>query len=474
MQRRINILQSLDWTTVILYLILVLLGWINIYAAVYNEEHHSIFDISQRYGKQLIWIVFAFILAWIVLMIDFNFYSYFAYFIYGATILTLILVLLIGTKVHGARSWFSFAGFALQPSEFAKFATALAIAKYTSNYNFNLMRFKTFSTIIIILFLPAVLIVIQPDTGSGLVYASFILVLFREGLPKWILGVGLLLPILFILSLVFEPYKVILMMIFMAFGFYGINYPNIKNIFFGAIILLVTLGFCLTLWAFNILPFSFGRIILLATVLSSLIFLVIAIIKKIKGVLVSLVFLAGILLFTQTIDYFFHSILKPHQQQRINIMLGIDSDPLGIGYNLNQSKIAIGSGGFAGKGFLQGTQTKFNFVPEQTTDFIFCTVGEEWGFIGSFLVIFLFTFLLLRLIFLAERQRSLFARIYAYGVLSVLFFHFFINIGMTIGVIPVIGIPLPFFSYGGSSLWAFTILLFIFLNFDARRLEVLR
>ena len=428
-----SFLDNVDWLLVILFLIAVIAGWLNIYAAVFNEENKSILDTTQRYGKQLIWIVTAIILASVVLFIDERFFSTFSYPIYGIIIILLIVVIFIGNETKGATSWFAVGGFKIQPSEFSKFATSLALAKYLSNINVQFSKLKTKLMAIGIIILPALMILLQNDTGSALVYASFILVLYREGLSASFLFIGLVTATLFISTL------------FLQSKSYELLYDINVN---GNMLQIIVIGLILGL------VYYFNR-------------------KKKKILLPVLgIFIACIGLI-KSVDYVFDNVLESHQSKRINVLLGIESDPQGAGYNVNQSLIAIGSGGFSGKGYLQGTQTKYDFVPEQSTDFIFCTIGEEWGFLGSFFVILVFITLLLRILYLCARQRSNFARIYGYGVVSILFFHFAINIGMTIGLAPVIGIPLPFFSYGGSSLWSFTILLFIFIKMDADRLDVL-
>ena len=416
-----GILSNIDWITVLLYFLLVLMGWVNIYAAVYNEEHQSIFDISQRYGKQLIWIAAAVFMIFIILIIDAKFFSTFAYAIFGISLVFLIAVLLFGKEIAGSKSWFQIGSFGIQPAEFAKVATALALSKYLSTYNISLNRFRPLATSLGIIFLPFALILLQNDTGSALVFMAFIIVLYREGLSGTILLFGLILIILFLVTLLLESqYYFIIAALFLI----------------GAVMF-----FFMQRTASNII-----RVALLFIVLSG---------------------------FVASVNYSFEHFLSDHQKTRINVLIGKEADLKGAGYNVHQSKIAIGSGGFSGKGFLQGTQTKYNFVPEQDTDFIFCTVGEEWGFIGSTVVIGLFLLLFYRLIRMAERQKSDFARIYGYCVISILFIHFLVNIGMTIGLVPVIGIPLPFFSYGGSSLWSFSILLFIFIRQDAYRWQIL-
>jgi rod shape determining protein RodA len=402
-----------------MYFLLVLIGWVNIYAAVYNQEHQNIFDFSQNFGKQLIWIGTSVLLALVILIIDAKFFSTFSYVIYLLVIAMLIGVLLFGKEIAGSKSWFQIGSFSLQPSEFAKFATALALAKYLSKIDLNINRFSTKLNSVIIIFIPAVLILLQHDTGSAMVFFALILVLYREGLSGTILLLGLFVALLFILALVINK--------FILIGLLAANAILIYYLY--------------------------------------------------KGLRKKVVWIVGIFLLTAgyvySVDYAFENMLESHQKKRINVLLGKETDIRGAGYNIHQSKIAIGSGGFAGKGFLKGTQTKFDFVPEQSTDFIFCTVGEEWGFIGSFVTIILFLALLSRIVIIAERQRSRFSRIYGYGVASIIFFHFAINIGMTIGLFPVIGIPLPFISYGGSSLLGFTILLFIFIKQDSVRLELL-
>ncbi|MFA5782348.1 MAG: rod shape-determining protein RodA [Bacteroidales bacterium] len=419
MREQKNIFHNIDWIAVGLFLALVIFGWINIYAAVYNDEHKSIIDFSQSYGKQMIWIACAIVLSLIILIIDIKFFPAFSYFIYVVVLILLIAVLLLGNTTSGSKSWFEIGSFKLQPSEFAKFATNLVLAKYLSTINIKIQDIRTKLVTFLILGLPAALILLQNDTGSAMVYVAFIFVLYREGLSGNVLIIGLLLIVLFFLSLLIDKFIII-----------GV------------------------LTAVSLLLFAYIR-------------------KRRKEIIIlaSLFLLVAGIVFS--VDYIYENVLEPHQRERIDVLIGKNIDLKGAGYNVNQSKIAIGSGGFFGKGFLQGTQTKFDFVPEQSTDFIFCTIGEEWGFAGSTIVIILYIWLFLRIIKMAERQRSAFSRIYGYGVAAILFFHFVINIAMTIGLAPVIGIPLPFISYGGSSLWAFTFLLFVFIKQDANRLQLL-
>jgi len=474
MRRTIRIIDSIDYITVGLYFLLVILGWLNIYSAVYNDEHANILDVSQRYGKQLIWIAASVVIIILILLIDSSFFPVFSYAIYGFSILLLFAVLLFGQEVNGARSWFQIGELKIQPAEFTKFATNLAVAQFISSYNFKLLTLKNLAIVGVILLFPAALILLQNDTGSALVYFSFILVLYREGLPTSALVIILFAVIVFIITLmsnVLVASVLILTISMLSFLFYRRKI----NEFLKATLLII--GLVLVFWGVAYLlkmNLKIEYYLFLSILISAIVFFIFAFKNKLNYIYVlGMVVLFGIM-YSYSVNYIFTEVLETHQRDRINNLLGIEFDPLGAGYNVNQSKIAIGSGGFIGKGFLQGTQTKFDFVPEQSTDFIFCTVGEEWGFIGSSFVLIIFALFLIRLIYIAERQRTKYSRIYAYGVISILLFHIVINVGMTIGLAPVIGIPLPFFSYGGSSLWAFTILLFILVKLDANRLELLR
>ena len=467
MNRQSELLKNIDWLSIFLYTLLVFMGWLNIYAAVYDESHSNILDIDLKYGKQLLWIGAAFVLGIFILLTDSKFFTAFSFVIYGLTVGLLAAVLVFGVESHGARSWFEIGGIRIQPAEFGKFATCLAIANVMSRHGFKIMRFSSLALIGLLLAIPAGLIVLQNDTGSALVYSSFILVMYREGLHGSLLLLCFIAIAIFIFTLIYPPIVVLSLIIagtLIAFLYYRQN----KQEFYRIIIFLVSC-FLFLLFLKWLFEFNIGNErLLLYAYLSIGIYFIYK--RKMKHIL--LVLLASWVCIGATVgvDYAFEK-LQPHQKDRINNLLGIETDLTGAGYNVNQSKIAIGSG-LLGKGFLQGTQTKFNFVPEQSTDFIFCTVGEEWGFVGSAILIGLLMAFILRIIYLAERQRSDFSRIYGYGVASILFFHVAINIGMTIGMAPVIGIPLPFFSYGGSSLWAFTILIFIFLRLDANRLQV--
>jgi rod shape determining protein RodA len=471
---RNNIWLNLDWYTVILYLALVLIGWINIYSAVYNEEHQSILDMGQRYGKQMIWIIAGIVLAVVVLSVDSKFYVVFAYHFYIIMLLLLVSVLFLGKEVNGARSWFEFGNVALQPEELGKFATNLAIAKYISQFDFKMQHARSYIVLGLLIMIPALIIIMQNDTGSALVFVVFILVFYREGLSGIVLFWGFAAAVLFILALLWDQFRLLLFLVIVSIAAYGFIRQSLKDALKGLAVFTLFFG---SIWLIDRL-FSLGgsplQLILIATTLAVVFFLFYGIKNHIKQIFIIFLFFIFSIGITMSVNYFYKDVLVEHQRARIDELLGIRTDLLGAGYNVNQSKIAVGSGGLTGKGFLKGTQTKFNFVPEQSTDFIFCTVGEEWGFVGSTVVVGLFLVLLIRLITLAERQRSKFSRVYGYGVASIIFFHVAINISMTIGLAPVIGIPLPFFSYGGSSLWAFTILLFIFLRLDASRVENLR
>ena len=414
-----TIIGKIDIWLFIIYIALATIGLLSIYAAAFNEAHPHIYDFSQNYGKQLVFIGVSLVVGFIILLIDAKFFNAFAYVFYGLSIICLLLVLVIGSKISGSTSWIQLGPISFQPSEFAKFGTALALAHYLGKLDTDLTKFKTKVIAYGIVFVPVLLILAQGDAGSASVFIIFLLVLYREGMGGKILIIGLVAATLFIVSLcVSKWYIMISLAVIYAFFLMMINRTK-KNI------LLVT------------------------------------------GILIAAC------AFVFSVDFAFHHVLKPHQQTRINIILGKEHDTKGVGYNLNQSMIAIGSGGFSGKGYLKGTMTKYNFVPEQHTDFIFCTVGEESGFMGSFAVIALYLALVLRIIHLAERQRSPFSRIYGYGIACIFFFHFAINIGMTIGLVPVIGIPLPFLSYGGSSLLMFSMMLFVFLKQDANRMNIL-
>ncbi|WP_439881182.1 rod shape-determining protein RodA [Pontibacter sp. MBLB2868] len=412
-----RIIEHMDWVTILLYFLLVALGWMNIYAAVYSPDNIvNIFSMDINSGKQLLWIGLSLFLILVILIVDYKVYEHLAYPIYGGIILLLLVTLVIAKPIAGSRSWLDLGGgIRLQPAELAKFATALAVSKYLGSINLRQQKFKDQMVLAAITFLPPVIIILQNETGSALVFGAFILAFFREGMSPLILIIGGSAAAIFILTLLVPKLYLIL----------GIT---------------ALMGLAIAL-DYRLL-------------------------RRIKTMVAMLLLVVGMIF---SVDYFVNNILQPHQQNRIQALINPEADPLGYGWNVTQSKIAIGSGGFWGKGFLEGTQTKFDFVPEQSTDFIFCTIGEEHGWLGSTVLIGIFILLLTRIVAIAERQRSVFGRTYGYCVASIIFFHFLVNVGMTIGLAPVVGIPLPFFSYGGSSLWSFTILLYILIAIDANR-----
>ena len=419
-KRKTNIFAGIDWILVLFYVVLVFFGWLNIYAASVSENHHEILDFAALYGKQLQWIALSFLLIIVIISIDSKFYERLSGVFYIISILSLVGLFVLGSNINGATSWYNFGGFSIQPSEFAKAATVLALANFINQPNRDLSNFKPQMSAFLIILLPAILIGLQPDPGSSLIYLFLLAVLYREGLPAYYLVIAFMAIVLFIITL-YVGFTASLLIIF-----------GILTLFFAYII--------------NFKKFPFKR--------------------EWYKIIVVYLFMG---LFIFSVDYVFNNIFEQRHRDRFSILLGKTTDTKGIGYNTNQSMITIGSGGLTGKGFLEGDRTQGNFVPEQHTDYIFSTVGEEWGFIGSTAVIIVFVAFLLRIIQISERQKSTFSRVFGYSVAAIFFFHFMINIGMVIGLLPTIGIPLPFFSYGGSSLWGFTILLFIFIRLDADR-----
>lgn len=474
MPQRGKIWLKIDWLTVAIYLVFLVIGWINVYAAVYTENHHPLFDISTRYTRQLLFILLALFLAFSAVMIEVNFYTFFAYVIYGLGMLALAGVLVAGKEINNARSWYSFGWFNIQPSEFAKLAVCFGLAKFYSTFNLKTNTLKTTLIAGALIVLPMLLILMQPDTGSAIVFLAFLLPMYREGMPPFIMIIGILAGILFFLALVLDKLTIMLLLALLSAAGYYFWQKKWREIIVG---LYIPVAFWLItslidrIAHLGISSFLQWSVSLLAG-LVVIVFL--AFRYRLKKVFVILGILIASILFTFSVEFVFDYFLNTYQKQRIRIMLNLEQDPQGVGYNQNQSKIAIGSGGLFGKGFLKGTQNKGEFVPEQSTDFIFCTIGEEWGFLGSLVVLGLYALLIFRLFQMAEKQRSHFGRFFGYSVASVFLLHVIINIGMTIGLLPVIGIPLPFISYGGSSLWAFTLMLFIFLRLDASRLEMLR
>lgn len=468
-----------DWFTISMYLLFVIMGWFNIYAASFDLENAvGMFDFSGRSGMQLVWMGTSLVLAFSLLKIDSAFFDTYAFLFYVAGIALLLVTLAVAPDIKGSRSWLVIGPVRIQPAEFMKFILALTVAKIFNIYNFQLMRFKNLISVALVILVPTIIVIMQSETGTALVYLSLILVLYREGLPGGFLFMGLSAVIYFVLTMKFsetelgmlsvgEIMTVALIIIFTA-GMVR-NYLNRKDV--PLIILLIgivvaAVGFVLYKLNFN-LDIGLFAIIALALVSLYLVYLLLRF-RKLKYFYI-LMFAVGSFLFVESSEYVFTDVLQPHQRMRIKVALGMEKDLQGAGYHVDQSKIAIGSGGMFGKGYLNGTQTKLKYVPEQDTDFIFCTIGEEWGFLGSIIVLLLFIVFVFRLIYLSERQTTNFARVYGYGVVSIFLFHLMVNIGMVVGIMPVIGIPLPFFSYGGSSMWGFTLLLFIFLSLDKSR-----
>jgi len=471
-----SILRKIDWQIVIIYLFLVLVGWVNIYSAVYDESMSSILDVSQKYGKQFIWIIAAFFIAVSILIIDSEVYFSLAYIFYGIVIVLLVAVYLFAPEIKGARSWVDLGWVRFQPSEFAKLTTSLVIAKFLGKFGVKITRFSDAFRVFIIMIIPIALIVLQGDAGSALVFLSFFFVFYREGMPLGILLMGFGLILVFSLSIVWGSFTISILTICLGLCIFYVYGLQKKHKFSIWVHILVTLAFAIPIGLYLI--FKLNVPILFVFLIGFGVLFLPVVIYSYKKRSYSLLLLFGLVLgfvfVSQSVGYVFTNILEEHQQKRINVLFGLESDPRGSEFNVIQSKIAIGSGDLTGKGFLAGTQTKNDFVPEQSTDFIFCTIGEEWGFFGSVFIIGLFVWLILRIMYDANKQRTAFSRIYGYCVACILFFHFTINIGMTIGLMPVIGIPLPFFSYGGSSLWGFTILLFIFVKLDVNREELIQ
>lgn len=475
-----SMMKSVDWLTIAIYLALVVLGWISICGASYDYGEMDFFSMDSRAGKQLLWIGCSLGLGFIILMLEDKIYDWFAYLFYGAMMLLLFITPFVAEDTKGSFSWIKFGPVSLQPAEFAKFATALALAKFISQYHFTMAKLKYSLPVVGLVLLPMLLIVLQRETGSALVYLSFFLMLYREGMPGSILFTGICAVVYFVVGIRFgddwmpdgsTPMGefVVLALLTILSSILVYTYCQspkvVKNLLcYGVGSIALAFLFSVYVIPFNVLWFLYVECAVLVLYLFWTAFH-----ERMMNYFFIGIFVIGSVSFLYSADYVFDEVLEPHQRTRIEVLLGMKDDLSGAGYNVNQSKIAIGSGGLFGKGFLNGTQTKLKYVPEQDTDFIFCTVGEEQGFVGSALVLVLFMTLILRLISLAERQRSRFVRVYGYCVLGIFFFHLFINVGMVLGLTPVIGIPLPLFSYGGSSLWGFTILLFVFLRLDAGR-----
>lgn len=476
-----GILRSLDWWTIAIYVALLVFGWISVCGASYTYGETDIFSLSTRSGMQIIWIGTSIALGFVILMMDDRFFDTFAYIIYAALLLLLFITIFNPHEIKGSRSWLVLGPLRLQPAEFAKFATALAVAKLMSTYGFTMHNWKHFAAALAVVFTPMLFIVMQKETGSALVYLSFFLMFYREGMPGSILFTGVAMVIYFVAGIKYEDVmlwqtptsvgKFVVLLLVQAFTLSMVwvyqKEQRRQVLILGLYCLGLTIG--ALLFSEFVIRFDITWVQLLLTAIVVGYLIVQFLRTHFTTFLYIMAFALGSVVFFYSADYVLNDVMEPHQRVRINVLLGLDEDLAGAGYNVHQSEIAIGSGGLKGKGFLNGTQTKLKFVPEQDTDFIFCTVGEEEGFVGSAAVLLLFLALILRLIHLAERQPFKFSRIYGYCVLSIFLFHVFINVGMVLGLTPVIGIPLPFFSYGGSSLWGFTILLSIFLRLDAGR-----
>ncbi len=469
-----NEYKKIDWPLILCYVILCISGWISIFSAVYDQDHGHILDMSQRYGMQFIWIVTSFVIAFLVIfVVNPKLYSTLAWLIYGGSLFLLVAVIFFGIEVNGSNSWFEFGPIRFQPAEVSKIATTLALASIINSYNFRIRSLNGLIKVGLIIMVPVAVIILQKETGSALIYTAFIFMLYREGLSGWVLTLGILAIALFLITLSSSPFIALIVLFALMIIARGVLCGRaVLHLFILAaylplMILSPKIGDLPLLKDYITLP---QEAWLAITIAPGVLF---HFISSIKSRLyhywnILLCFIASVFLIF-SVEFFFERVLQDHQRARIENLLGINVDLKGAGYNVHQSMIAIGSGGLSGKGFLQGTQTKFNFVPEQSTDFIFCTIGEEWGFIGTTFIIFLYLFMIIRILNLAEKQKDGFNRIYGYSLASVMFMHFFINIGMTIGIMPVIGIPLPFLSYGGSSLWSFTLFLFIFIRLDLNR-----
>lgn len=469
--------KGVDRLTVLLYAFLVIFGWCNLYAANYNPEVGLQFSFDAQYAKQLIWVGISMGCIGIILLSDSKMFVELAWPIYVGSILLLLLVLVAGHEVYGAKSWIKIGPVLFQPAEFTKIGAALVVSRVMSRYGFS-FTFKSYAKLFAIILIPMALIILQNDTGSALVYVVFILAMFREGLSAHFLLIGAMCAIVAVASLLLDASPVLLALLVLAFAATQVlavrrGHPWLALMAFG-------IGAVAAVGAWAVLHFYMGRDInvdyyfLGGMAVASVVLMLYYVVHRLAGTWWLLAYVWVALATSFGTGYVFENVLGDHQRTRINVLFGIEEDLLGAGYNVNQSLIAIGSGGLMGKGFLNGTQTKLDFVPKQTTDFIFCTVGEEWGFMGSTVLVAAYVFLFLRIIYLAERQHSVFSRVYGYCVAGIFFFHFAINISMAIGLMPVIGIPLPFFSYGGSSFWGFSMLLFIFVKLDTDRNFLIR
>ena len=479
-----NIWQHVDWLTIGMFLSLALFGWLNIYGASYTFDQTSIFDFSNRAGKQFVWILGSLVMGFVLLLIDYKTYDVLTYFAYGAMLLLLLATPFLARDIKGSMSWISLGPVSLQPAEFAKCIVALTIAKYMGRYEYKLRTWRDLIVPFALIGIPALIImVLQKETGSALVFAAFLLVFYRQGMSGYVLWMVVAAVALFIISIRFGAIPLPLgtgsvgiltcMLILTAVEIYFIckeHYVRWQGLILtGSVVAVYSICLILNIWI--AMPFDWISMGIVVALVIYNIF--ISLYWRKYMLLIVAIFTLFCIGYTHACDFVFQKVLQPHQRIRIEVLLGMKEDPAGAGYNVNQARIAIGSGRFFGKGYLNGTQTKLQFVPEQDTDFIFCTVGEEWGFVGSIGVLLMYLAFILRLVFIAERQRNITTRIYSYAVASIFLFHLTINVGMVLGLLPVIGIPLPFFSYGGSSLWGFTLLLFILLRLDAARMEQL-
>lgn len=478
--RQPSVIRSIDWWTICIYIALLTFGWISVCGASYTYGDTDIFSLGTRSGMQLVWIGTSACIGLVLLLLDDRFYDTFSYIIYGALLLLLFATIFNPHEIKGSRSWLVLGPLRLQPAEFAKFATALALAKFMSKFGYSIHNLKDFAVTMAIVFAPMIFIILQKETGSALVYLSFFLVFYREGMTGSVLFTGVAAVIYFVVGIRFEhiplldtptsvgKFTVLLLVQLFSVAMVFIYCRN-KNLAWRMFLFCITVTAVFFLFSVYVIPFDIVWVQLVISAVLTGWLLWEGLGSRIRNYYLIVLFALGSMAFFYSADHVLNNVLEDHQRTRINVLLGLDDDLAKGGYNVHQSMIAIGSGGIEGKGFLNGTQTKLKFVPEQDTDFIFCTVGEEEGFIGSAGVLLLFLALILRLIHLAERQPYRFGRVYGYSVLSIFLFHVFINVGMVLGLTPVIGIPLPFFSYGGSSLWGFTFLLFIFLRIDAGR-----
>lgn len=482
MNRNRSIISGIDWWTIVLFLMIALFGWLNIYGSSYSFDQTSIWDFSNRAGKQLVWLITAVVIGTIILMIEEKAYDVLGYIFYGIMLILLIITPIFARDIKGSLSWLTIGPISLQPAEFAKCFTAIAIAKYMGQYGYKVRDLRDLIVPFALIAIPMLIIMLaQRETGSALVFLSFLLVFYRQGMTGYVLSWGIASVLLFILVIRFGDIALpiglgnigilasTLSIQAIVVGLLGGCEKDLRSMLIVglSVIFCYGIGLLLNIW----IPVNFNYIGIMSLSFTAIYLLFQAVKLRKSSIVWIMSFIMTSAVLCQGCDFAFHNILQPHQRVRIEVLLGMKDDPHGAGYNVNQSLIAIGSGQITGKGFLQGTQTKLKFVPEQDTDFIFCTVGEEWGFVGSAGLLLLYLALILRIIYIAERQRDEFSRIFAYSVASILLFHVTINIGMVLGVLPVIGIPLPLFSYGGSSLWGFTILLSIMLRLDAARVN---